>query len=309
MTTKLREDKIQFKWMRRMKKKSISLLFIPHDGGKTIGFKLSVVSLVGCVVLVFIVVLFALISATKIVDYHFLKKDLTYYQKKADALKTKYDKDIGTLKITLAQLRQTESELKNLVNMGSREKIIKSVSIENGVENTGSIEISEIEKEIEKRLNSVEELKGYLREQKSIYQSTPIGYPVKGYITSGFGWRIHPITKRKSFHHGVDIRAPSGTPIHCTADGIVSYEGKTKYNGNFIVIEHGYGFSTLYAHNMRNLVKTKQRVKRGDIIAYLGSTGRTTGPHLHYEVWRNRKKVNPLSYLNSHWSGGNVWKK
>lgn len=291
------------------KRKSVTLLFIPHDGGRTVGFKLPVISLIGGVVLGFIVVLFALISTTKIVDYHFLKKDLTYYQKKADAFKAKYDKDIGTLKITLAQLRQTESELKNLVNIGSREKIIKSVSIQNDVENTGSIEIREIEKEIERRLNSVEELKGYLREQKSIYLSTPIGHPVKGYITSGFGWRIHPITKKKSFHAGIDIAALSGTPIHCTADGIVSYEGKTKYNGNFIVIEHGYGFSTVYAHNTKNLVKTKQRVKRGDTIAYLGSTGRTTGPHLHYEVWRDRKKVNPLSYLNSHWSGGDVWKK
>lgn len=291
------------------KKKSATLLFIPHDGGRTIGFKLPLISLIGGIVLGFIVVLFALISTTKIVDYHFLKKDLTYYQKKADAFKAKYDKDIGTLKITLAQLRKTENELKNLVNMGSREKIIKSVSINNNAENTGSIETREIEREIEKRLYSVEELKGYLREQKSIYLSTPIGYPVKGYLSSGFGWRIHPITKKKSFHAGIDIAAPSDTPIHCTADGIVSYEGKTKYNGNFIVIEHGYGFSTVYAHNTRNLVKTKQRVKRGDIIAYLGSTGRTTGPHLHYEVWRNRKKVNPSPYLNSYWSGGDVWKK
>jgi murein DD-endopeptidase MepM/ murein hydrolase activator NlpD len=291
------------------KRKNVTLLFIPHDGGRTIGFKLPVIGLIGGVVLGFIVVLFALISTTKIVDYHSLKKDLAYYQKNTSALKAKYDKDIGTLKITLAQLRKTENELKNLVNMGSREKIIKSVSVRDNVENTGSIEIGEIEKEIEKRLNSVEELKLYLKEQKSIYLSTPIGYPVKGYLSSGFGWRIHPITKKRSFHTGVDIVAASGTPIHCTADGIVSYEGKTKYNGNFIVVEHGYGFSTVYAHNARNLVKTKQRVKRGDIIAYLGSTGRTTGPHLHYEVWRNRKKVNPLSYLNSHWSGRDVRKK
>jgi murein DD-endopeptidase MepM/ murein hydrolase activator NlpD len=95
----------------------------------------------------------------------------------------------------------------------------------------------------------------------------------------------------------VDISASPGTAIWATADGVVSHSGWTQYSGYLVAIEHGCGFSTIYAHNKKNAVKVGQRVKRGDIIGYVGSSGKSTGPHVHYEVWEKGKSVNPHKFL------------
>lgn len=98
-------------------------------------------------------------------------------------------------------------------------------------------------------------------------------------------------------HTGIDITMPRGTPLHATADGVVSYSGRSSGNGNIVVIEHGHGMTTVYAHNSKNNVNPGQAVKRGEVIALSGSTGVSTGPHLHYEVWRNGQSVNPAPFL------------
>jgi murein DD-endopeptidase MepM/ murein hydrolase activator NlpD len=95
----------------------------------------------------------------------------------------------------------------------------------------------------------------------------------------------------------MDISCPPGTPVRATADGIVSFSGWSGGSGNLVVIEHGHGFSTFYAHNRLNVVKVGKKVKRGDIISYVGSTGNSTGPHLHYEVWKDGRHTNPYSYV------------
>jgi murein DD-endopeptidase MepM/ murein hydrolase activator NlpD len=88
------------------------------------------------------------------------------------------------------------------------------------------------------------------------------------------------------------------TPIRATADGVVSHSGWANGSGQVVVLEHGCGFSTIYAHNSSNVVKIGQRVHKGDVIAYVGMTGKTTGPHVHYEIWKDRKNINPLTYIN-----------
>ncbi len=105
------------------------------------------------------------------------------------------------------------------------------------------------------------------------------------------------MTGKPNFHTGTDISVPHGTHVKATADGIVSFSGWTAGSGNTVVVEHGYGFSTAYAHNQRNLVKVGQRVKRRDAIAVSGSTGVSTGPHVHYEIWKNGHHVDPAAYL------------
>ena len=100
-------------------------------------------------------------------------------------------------------------------------------------------------------------------------------------------------------HTGIDITVPVGTPLHATADGVVSFADRSGGSGNIVVIEHGHGLSSVYAHNSKNKVLAGQTVKRGDIIAYSGSTGISTGPHVHYEVWRNGQSVNPAPFLES----------
>jgi len=115
---------------------------------------------------------------------------------------------------------------------------------------------------------------------------------------SGWGYRIHPIYKIRKFHHGMDFTAPTGTEVYATADGTIEVVEKSRRGyGNKVVIDHGFGYKTLYAHleGFNNLVKGK-KVKRGDVIAFVGSSGLSTAPHLHYEVHRNSKKINPINY-------------
>lgn len=126
---------------------------------------------------------------------------------------------------------------------------------------------------------------------------TPSIYPVKGRITSAYGSRLHPILRVRLVHEGIDIAASKGTPIVATADGVVTKSGRSGGYGNIVEIQHGYGIITRYAHNTKNAVKVGAKVKQGQVIAYVGSTGLSTGPHVHYEVRVNGAHVNPASYL------------
>jgi murein DD-endopeptidase MepM/ murein hydrolase activator NlpD len=114
---------------------------------------------------------------------------------------------------------------------------------------------------------------------------------------SGWGFRIHPIYKILKFHYGMDFTAPTGTEIYATGDGrIITVEWSRRGYGNQIIIDHGYGYKTMYAHLSDFNVRLGQEVKRGDVIGYVGNTGLSTAPHLHYEVYMNNKKVNPINY-------------
>ena len=123
----------------------------------------------------------------------------------------------------------------------------------------------------------------------------PFIRPVDGPIVSGFGYRVHPIFRRVKFHYGIDISAPSGTPIRAAADGVVVSVGWRRAYGNTIIIDHGEGMATLYAHCSRILVSEGEVVKQGQVIALVGSTGLSTGPHLHFEVRRYGEPINPLA--------------
>jgi murein DD-endopeptidase MepM/ murein hydrolase activator NlpD len=116
------------------------------------------------------------------------------------------------------------------------------------------------------------------------------------HTASGYGMRIHPIYHTYRFHSGMDFSAPVGTDIYATGDGVVIFSGWKQDYGNCIIIDHGFGFKTLYGHQQRNIVRMGQHVKRGEIIGYVGNTGRSTGPHLHYEVIVRDKHDNPAKY-------------
>ncbi|HSB79835.1 MAG TPA: peptidoglycan DD-metalloendopeptidase family protein [Candidatus Methylomirabilis sp.] len=151
--------------------------------------------------------------------------------------------------------------------------------------------------EITSRERSFRELKKFLEDKRSVLASTPTIWPVKGVVTAGYGYRLSPFTAQREMHEGLDIAAPLGTPIQVTADGIVSFTGPLSAFGNVVFINHGHGFTTFYAHIKTSRVKEGQQVKRGDVIAYVGMTGRTTGPHVHYEVQVNGTTVNPVKYV------------
>ncbi len=129
----------------------------------------------------------------------------------------------------------------------------------------------------------------------------PLGPPVWGRITSRYGYRIDPFTGKYEFHQGVDIKAPYGTRVRATADGKVIYAGWKSGYGKVVILRHAYGFRTMYAHLSRIKVRAGQWVRSGDVVGYVGSTGRSTGPHVHYEVWRYSKRENPIKYMYVRW--------
>jgi|GEM_PF-2751821 len=125
----------------------------------------------------------------------------------------------------------------------------------------------------------------------------PTLQPCRGTFTSPFGTRVHPISGRVKMHEGMDLAAPHGTPIYASGDGIVAVAERHRGYGNEVVIDHGLGYQTLYGHTSKMLVKAGDTVQRGQIIALVGSTGASTGPHLHYEVWVDGVKVDPNGFL------------
>ncbi len=164
--------------------------------------------------------------------------------------------------------------------------------------NDVKISISRVINEEKIISNSTTQEKKKIREKVNLLNHTPSIYPTYGRCTSPFGWRIHPITHKPEFHKGYDIANLPGTPIRATADGIVSFVGRRNGFGNTVEIKHGYGFKTRYAHLKKYIVRKGQPVKKGDIIGYMGSTGLSTGPHLHYEVRVLNQAVNPYNYLD-----------
>ena len=121
-------------------------------------------------------------------------------------------------------------------------------------------------------------------------------------MASGYGYRIHPIYKVRKMHTGMDFSAPIGTPIYATGDGTISDDnGNDKVGGHgygkYVVIDHGYGYKTLYGHMSKIDVRPGEKIKRGDLIGYIGNTGASTAPHLHYEVIKNGEKINPINFF------------
>ncbi|MDD3005296.1 M23 family metallopeptidase [Flavobacterium sp.] len=148
---------------------------------------------------------------------------------------------------------------------------------------------------------SLDEIVKLANEKEKLLAAIPAIQPVKNenlkQMASGYGYRSDPFTKVRKFHAGMDFSAKSGTPIFATGDGIVNRaDNSASGYGNHIVIRHGFGYETLYAHLSKYKVKKGQKVKRGDIIGYIGSTGRSEAPHLHYEVHKNGEVVNPINY-------------
>ncbi len=136
-----------------------------------------------------------------------------------------------------------------------------------------------------------------INELFDVVKSFPVGTPLSGEINSGFGYRKDPFNSKPAFHSGVDIDAQFGQPVVATADGVVEQAGWYRTYGETIIIEHRGDYQTLYGHLSKIRVREGQSVKAGDIIGYTGSTGRSTGPHLHYEVIKDGKSVDPINYL------------
>ena len=261
----------------------ITIMLIPH-GNTRRAFNISVPVIAIALVTGLLTVGLAYLGSVipDVIRYRGMERQLVDYSKK-----------VSDFNATLISLKTAEKDLHALISLGSKEKILTKVD----TSDMGAFDINQVQQQIESSMQTVSSIKDYLRTQKDIYLATPRGLPIPGAITSAYGNRINPITGRSEFHRGLDISASAGTPVTATADGVISFAGWNGGGGNLVVIAHGQGFFTYYAHNRKIAVEVGQKVRRGEVISYVGSTGSATGSHCHYEIWRDGKSHNPLTYM------------
>ena len=260
----------------------VTIMLIPHSKTRPVNFKVPFVGMFTTVVLCCFGIVYVLSIAVDTFEYYRMKDKLNYYSQQ-----------FLELNKTMTALKKAENEFKRLFSLKSREKVLENLD----TSDSGSIDMENLKHQIKSTVESVGEIKDYLRTQRDIYVATPKGSPVVGKISSHYGQREHPRSGEENFHSGIDLSSSPGNPVKATADGIVSFSGWSGGSGNLVVLEHGHGFSTFYAHNRSIPVKVAKKVKRGDIIGYVGSTGYSTGPHVHYEIWKDGKPINPVNYL------------
>jgi murein DD-endopeptidase MepM/ murein hydrolase activator NlpD len=163
---------------------------------------------------------------------------------------------------------------------------------------TARTDIDKLLRQARLQTRDYEEILSHLESANEKIRTTPSLRPVSvGFVSSRFGWRMDPISGRRSMHRGVDFSARMGTPVSSTADGVVTYSGVERTYGNVVEVLHGSGFVTRYAHLQRRLVQKGQRVTRGDVVGRVGSTGRSTFSHLHYEIEQHGERVDPLRFV------------
>lgn len=161
--------------------------------------------------------------------------------------------------------------------------------------------ISALSQRFDSQQQQLQVLQDLLIDHKVASNQRPTGMPLNsGYMSSPYGKRIDPFDGHTAFHRGIDFAAKRGTPVHTVAEGVITFAGVRSGYGNVVEIDHGNGYATRYAHNSKILVHVGQRVRVGQEIAVVGSTGRSTGPHSHFEVWYHGRSVNPLAYVRSH---------
>jgi murein DD-endopeptidase MepM/ murein hydrolase activator NlpD len=225
-----------------------------------------------------------------------------------------FSNEINTLKEKIVALNQFETKIRIIANIertnlaqnifGVGGSIPEDLDAQIPIKEKHNSLMREMHSQIDQlslasanQQESFESLLKDLEDQQNLLASTPAIRPVRGWTTSKFGYRISPFTGRREFHKGYDIAAKQGDPILATAEGVVTFVGRKGLLGNAIVVDHGHGMVTLYAHCDKILKKRGEKVKRWESIATVGSTGRSTGPHVHYQVNLNGIPVNPEKYF------------
>jgi murein DD-endopeptidase MepM/ murein hydrolase activator NlpD len=216
---------------------------------------------------------------------------------KAENLRLKQDNDAyqnsySRLKSQISYVEDMSKELSRQARMEHSSEIDEQIGI-GGPENVAALDkaADTLEREV-RRLND------RMRTDLLRLSSIPTGLPVKGYVTDGFGMRRNPFNgEGREVHEGMDIAVDFGTPVMATADGLIIHSGPYSGYGNLVIIYHTNGITTRYAHLSRISVEAGHRVKRGDSVGHAGSTGRSTGPHVHYEIRENDQSVDPLRYV------------
>ena len=306
----------KIKELLRELRRKVTIVFIHHGRIKPIKFNFSVLFLFVAFFAWTGMTLWAGFISGKHIDYLVVKAD-----NKIMKIRMLFFADqIKKSKEMLSQVKQNDDHIRSLLAMDS-----KRIIIENGFGSGGptsiessalamlfsgkidSIHYQEISKqtfelleEYKASMKSYSEVINHISKQREMFRYTPSIWPCKGIISSPYGVRFHPIYNTKFFHPAVDIANKKNTPIVATADGVVAFSGWLRGYGNVIAIEHGQKYRTVYAHLAKSLVKKGEFVSKGQEIAKMGSTGRSTGPHVHYELHLNKRPINPMRYFSSY---------
>jgi murein DD-endopeptidase MepM/ murein hydrolase activator NlpD len=230
-------------------------------------------------------------------NYKVLNKKIDLMNEVLEAIESR-DNDIYRIYFNATPI--SEEERKAGFGGVNRYKDLQGYNNSELLENTTK-RVDILTKELVIQSKSLDEIVALAKKKEKLLAAIPAIQPVKNedlkHMASGYGYRSDPFTKIRKFHYGMDFTARTGTPIYATGDGVV-YKADASLSGygNHIEINHGYGYKTLYAHLSKYKCRPGQSVKRGDIIGYVGSTGRSQAPHLHYEVLKNGERVNPLNF-------------
>lgn len=296
-----------------MDKKNLSLIIIPHGQGKH-----RIISLSRKKINFFkgLGLFFLLVLVVFLVDYFTMNvtrekyRELLEENEQYKQTLTSYEESISKLQSTIDTFEKYARKLNIMAGLKSSDVMESSLGVGSGTEEQGQIflppsapkdlnlqKVESLQQKadgIEKNLNI---LTTYFEEQALKLSGTPSVWPTKGWVTSPYGWRNDPFTGKRTFHWGIDIATHYGNPVVATADGVVIETKSEKIGGKIIKISHRGGYTTIYCHLSKFLVKPGQKVKRGDTIGLVGSTGKALGPHVHYEVKRDGKSLNPYYYI------------
>lgn len=292
------------------KEKYISLFVIPHGSGRQRTISLSRKA-VKTTAILFPSVL--LILTVFLVDYFGMRKVRQNYQalqvesNRQEEQLNHYQESIKKLEVSIAKFDEYRQKLNVMAGLKSVEVLDEDPGIGgpgNGQElsppstSDGLVTLQDIGKQAEGIQDNFATLSNFFEEQSIILAQTPSIAPTQGYMVSGFKYRADPFTGKRTFHPGLDISTQHGNPIFATADGIILQTKADQNGGNTIKLSHPQtGYTTIYCHLSKFLVKPGQHVKRGDTIGLVGRTGRARGPHVHYEVRLNGKRLNPYHFI------------
>ncbi len=272
---------------------------------QTIGFILASIALG----VLFVAILFQYIDSPK---ERLLRQQNTAYKESYAVLQER----MKQLELQMVELEQRDNEVYRSIFEATPipdSARVKEMLAKNEIRLIQSLSNTELIENMRNQLNNLSlrmsfqsqsfvEITTMVKNKEKLLRAIPAIQPISNKnlkrVASGFGYRIDPLYKDFRLHPGLDFSAPTGTPIYATSDGVVQKAGfNTDGYGNKVVINHGYGFQTLYAHMVRVKAKVGQSVKRGEVIGYVGSTGKSTGSHLHYEVIKRGAKVDPVYYF------------
>ncbi|MDM3871761.1 peptidoglycan DD-metalloendopeptidase family protein [Porticoccus sp. W117] len=205
---------------------------------------------------------------------------------------------LGDRLTDVASLDQGEFDFSRVPALGGPDEAILGGGLEGGEPSDLDKLFAQLERQLDDRELQLRMMESMLVDREITQQTTVTGRPItKGWMSSKYGWRTDPFHGKRAWHNGVDFAGKEGGDVVATAAGVVIWSGERQGYGKLIEIEHGDGFVTRYGHNKENLVKAGDVVKKGQLIALMGSTGRSTGPHVHFEVFKNGRPVDPATYI------------